>query len=136
MKEKIFIENTTDVYSILDKYKNKTVEHFGLICLDGAQQVIKNKVLFKGGYTCSTVDVRVILFEAIKCRACSVIIWHNHPSGNVNPSKDDISTTNRIKVAVNICGMQLLDSMIIGKYDYYSFMYHNQLEETNCKVAN
>lgn len=121
-KEKITVGCPVDLIGLLTPYARKKVEHFGIICLDGAHQLIKVKSLFTGGYTSSTVDIRVLLFEAIKCRSVSVIIFHNHPSGNTTPSSQDKNTTEEIEKALAICGMNLLDSIIIGKYDYFSFV--------------
>ena len=133
------INNPSDAIPLLLKYAKSKVENFGVILLDADLNVIKVKRLFIGGYTSSIVDIRVLLYEAIKNRSISVILFHNHPSGNTSPSEDDIETTKRLKKALNICDIQLLDHVIISKEGYYSFALHNLVindaEEELLKVA-
>lgn len=120
------INNPSDAIPLLLKYAKSKVENFGVILLDANLNVIKVKRLFIGGYTSSTVDIRVLLYEAIKNRSIAVILFHNHPSGNTSPSKNDIETTKNIKKALNICAIQLLDHVIVTeKQGYYSFGIHN-----------
>lgn len=116
------VRESSDVIPLLEPYRNKSVEHFGIICLDGAHHVIGKAVLFKGGYTSSVVDPRVCLYYAIKRRSVAVIVWHNHPSGNPEPSDFDLETTKRLGEAFKVCGMQLLDHVIVSKYQYCSFL--------------
>jgi len=127
VQEKKIISNPSDTVPEIRYFGRRTVEHFGLICLDGGHHIVGKTTLFKGGYSSTTVDVRVLLYYAIKHRACAVIIWHNHPSGETSPSKLDIETTNKVKQAFEICGMQLLDHIIIGRDDYFSFVEHNAI---------
>ena len=127
MKQSLILGSPRDCLSCIAKYKNKTVEHFGMILLDGANNVIKTKVCFIGGYTSSTVDVRVLLFEAIKNRAVRVIFFHNHPSGNSSPSEEDKKVTKNLVKAFDLCGMQALDHIIVGKYSYYSFLENKDI---------
>lgn len=127
IKQPILVKEPFDVIPILDRYRCKSVEHFGIICLDGAHQVIGKTVLFKGGYTCTTVDPRVCLYYAIKKRSVAVIVWHNHPSGNPEPSDEDLNVTRNLCEAFKVCGMQVLDHVIVAKYQYYSFLEKKRL---------
>ena len=139
MDRQITIDNPSDTIPVLLKYSKSKVENFGVILLDGRRNVIKVKRLFIGGYTSSLIDIRVVLYEAIKNRSIGVILFHNHPSGDTTPSKIDIETTKRLKKALNICDIQLLDHVIISKEGYYSFALHNLVindaEEELLKVA-
>lgn len=139
MDRQIKVKTPGDSASLLLKYAKCKIENFGIILLDGGNNVIKVKRLFIGGYNASLVDIRVVLYEAIKNRSIGVILFHNHPSGDFTPSKIDIETTKRLKKALNICGIQLLDHVIISKEGYYSFALHNLVindaEEELLKVA-
>lgn len=120
--EKEIIHTPQDAVPYVQKYGAYKREVFGIICLDGAHQVIKKKELFKGGYTSTLVDFRVLWYEAIKCRASAVILWHNHPSDRTEPSAEDITMTEKIKQGGEILGINVLDHLIIGKSNYYSFL--------------
>jgi len=74
-----------------------------------------------GGLTGTIVDVRNILQTALKANACSVILAHNHPSGNPNPSEADIQITRRVNEAAKIMDIQVLDHLILLTEGYYSF---------------
>lgn len=85
-----------------------------------------NKVLgifevSKGGISGSIVDVRIILSVALKSNASGIILIHNHPSGNLNPSSSDIDLTLKIKEACKLLDYNFLDHLIISKENYYSF---------------
>jgi DNA repair protein RadC len=75
----------------------------------------------KGGISGTVTDVRIILKNAVLMTASGVIVAHNHPSGNLNPSESDIKITSNIKEAGNLLDIQLLDHLIIYDSDYYSF---------------
>jgi DNA repair protein RadC len=75
----------------------------------------------KGGISGKVTDVRITLQYAIKSNASGIIVCHNHPSGNLNPSESDTKITQKIKEAGNIMDIQLLDHLIINDEDYYSF---------------
>ncbi len=75
----------------------------------------------KGGISGTVTDVRIILQAALKSNASGLIICHNHPSGNLNPSESDTKITQKIKEAGNVMDIQLLDHLIINDEDYYSF---------------
>ena len=67
------------------------------------------------------VDIKLLLASAIKANASSIIVAHNHPSGNIKPSANDIRLTKKIKEAANLCDIALLDHLIVGKEEFYSF---------------
>lgn len=109
-----------------DLFKNKTQEYFYCLYLDSSKRVIKNKMLFKGTLNYSTVHPREIFKEAYLSGATSIICIHNHPTGNIKPSNNDIELTkNLIKVGM-ILGIKIDDHIIIGNNNYYSF-YENNL---------
>jgi len=77
--------------------------------------------LSQGGISGTVTDVRLVMKKAIECLASGIIVCHNHPSGNLNPSESDSKITQKIKEAGNLMDIQLLDHLIISDKDYYSF---------------
>ncbi len=109
------IRRPEDVYSFLYEIRDKKQEHFVLITLDGAHRVIKKRTLFIGTLTQSIVHLREIFAYALEDRAASIIVAHNHPSGNLRPSEDDLLITEKIREAGNLMGIELLDHIIVSK---------------------
>jgi DNA repair protein RadC len=96
-------------------------EEFFCLFLNRANKVIKIEQISKGGISGTVTDVRIILKNAILNTASGLIVAHNHPSGNLNPSESDTKITQKIKEAGNLMDIQLLDHLIIADEDYYSF---------------
>ncbi len=114
------IKRSEDIYTLVYDIKDKRQEHFVLFTLDGSNRVIKRRVLFIGTLTHSIVHPREIFAHALDDRAASIIIVHNHPSGNLEPSEDDLRITERIKEAGRIMGIELLDHIIVSKKGFKS----------------
>lgn len=114
---------------IYEYFKNvvgeKSQEYFYCVYLDNSKKVIKNKLLFMGTLNYSTVHPREIFKEAYLANATSIICIHNHPTGNVTPSKNDIELTNNLIKVGNLLGISITDHIIIGKNNYYSFFENN-----------
>ena len=102
-------------------------ELFYVIYLDNQKKYIDKKLLFKGTVNYSLVHPREIFKEAYMLSASYIICIHNHPSGNASPSSNDIELTERIKNIGNLHGIILIDHIIIGKNNYYSFYEDNNL---------
>lgn len=117
--------------SVFEYYKNilgdKKQEHFYCVYLDTKNKIIKDKLLFVGTINESLVHPREIFKEAYLLSASSIICIHNHPTGNVMPSKNDIIITNQLKSVGNVLGINVLDHIIIGKDEYYSFLDNGKL---------
>lgn len=96
-------------------------EETKLILLNRANIVLGIYELSKGGISGTIVDIRIILSVALKCNASSIILVHNHPSGNLTPSEADIKITDKLKKACELLEIYLLDHLIISKEGYYSF---------------
>lgn len=95
-------------------------EVFGVIYLNHAN-VPKCHRLHQGGITSTTVDIRVVMKKALETDTVKMILFHNHPSGNLQPSAADKSITSRIREAAQLLDMQVLDHLIISDEDYFSF---------------
>lgn len=102
-------------------------EHFYAIYLDNNKKIIKDKLLFVGTLNKSLVHPREIFKEACLISASSIICIHNHPSGNIIPSKEDIVLTNNLKNIGNLMGIPIVDHIIIGKNNYYSFFENGDI---------
>lgn len=104
-----------------DKLSDKLQEYFYCVYLDTKNHIIKDKLLFIGTINQSLVHPREVFKEAYLLSATSIICIHNHPSGNVNPSNNDIIITKQLKEVGKLLGINVIDHIIIGKDSYYSF---------------
>lgn len=96
-------------------------EEFWILFLNRSNKVIGRMKLSQGGISGTVTDVRLIMKKALDYLASGIIVCHNHPSGNLNPSESDTNITRKIKDAGNLLEIQLLDHIIIADKDYYSF---------------
>jgi len=107
--------------------KGKKQEFFYTIYLDAKGNFISKKLLFIGTVNASMVHPREVFKEAYINSAVSIICIHNHPSGDINPSKEDISVTKKLVSIGKIHNIKVLDHVIIGKGKYYSFFENNRI---------
>ena len=111
------IKNSHDAHKIFfDSWNQNTIEHkesFKMLLLNRANKVLGITTISEGGLSGTVTDVRLIYQFAIKGNACGIIIAHNHPSGNSNPSESDLKITQKIKEAGNLLDIQLLDHIIV-----------------------
>lgn len=110
-----------------DRLGNVNQEYFYCIYLDNKKKVIKDKLLFIGTLNYSIVHPREVFKNAYLFSASSIILVHNHPTGNVIPSKQDYDLTKNIISVGNILGIKVLDHVIIGKSNYYSFLENGDM---------
>lgn len=96
-------------------------EEFWIILLNRAHVPIRKHRVSSGGVSGTVVDSKMVFKEALSSLACSLILCHNHPSGNLKPSQADVSLTDKIKTAAEVFDITLLDHLIIGNGTYYSF---------------
>lgn len=118
----IKIIGPSDTYEALKKYQNKRKEHFLVLTLNGAHNVIAVRLVSMGLVNRTIVHPREVFYWAIKDNACAVILAHNHPSGNIDPSPEDQEITKRLQQAGEILGITVLDHLVITKTRYYSFL--------------
>lgn len=102
-------------------------EEFWVMYLNIGNQLVAKEQISKGGITQSIVDIRLIFKKALECGAVSIILSHNHPTGNLKPSEADFSITQKIKKAAELMDIKLLDHIIVGRDEYYSFADQNVL---------
>jgi DNA repair protein RadC len=107
--------------------KDLKKEQFRLVLLNIKNRIIKEVMVSQGSLTSSIVHPREVLKAAIKESAASVIFIHNHPSGDPEPSIDDIEITNRLCKSCSIVGINVLDHIIIAETGYFSFRLKNMI---------
>jgi len=115
------IRSTKDVIAQAVYMRDKTREHLMTIYLNARNEMIFKKPMFIGTLNANLVHPREIFQEALKQNAASVILVHNHPSGDAEPSQDDLEITKRILEAGKIMGIDVLDHVIITKNKAFSF---------------
>lgn len=108
-------------------FLNKKQEYFYCIYLDNKKKVIDVKLLFIGTINQSIVHPREVFKEAYLLSASAIICIHNHPSGNVEPSTEDIELTKRLSSIGYLMGIKLVDHLIIGNNQYYSFIENGNM---------
>jgi DNA repair protein RadC len=123
-RNRIKITKSEDVFDIAKRYWNidtiELKEEAKVLLLNRANIVIGIYNLSTGGVTACIIDIKLILSVALKSVASSIIMIHNHPSGNLKPSKADIEISKKLKEAASILDLVLLDHLIISKEDFYS----------------
>jgi DNA repair protein RadC len=119
-KEKLV--TSKDVYQIMRSFLlDLPHEEFWLLMLSRSNSLIRKELISRGGIAGTVVDIKIIFKAAVTHYASSIIICHNHPSGNLKPSEADIKITNAIKAAGKIMDIPLLDHLIITEESFYSF---------------
>lgn len=122
-KSRINVTTSTDAYKACTQFwpGYDHVEYFYVLLLNRSNQILGAHLASKGGFTGTVIDVRVIFQVALKACATSIIVAHNHPSGNLTPSDADQVITRKIKDAGKLLDIQLLDHLILTSESFYSF---------------
>lgn len=116
------ITSSADAFRLLNKkLSDLPHEEFWILLMNRANSVIKTECISKGGISGTVVDVRIILKPAIEALASGIILCHNHPSGQLKPSEQDLALTKKIKESTRLMDVNLLDHIIIGDQKYLSF---------------
>ncbi len=121
------ITSARDVLPLVQHLADRRQEHVVVITLSGAHEVIQVRTVSIGLLTSCPVHPREIFVEAIRDHACSVILAHNHPSGDPKPSEEDARVTSQLRDAAKTLGIRLLDHIVFAKRGYFSFQEAGQL---------
>ena len=124
---KALIQTPEDILPYVQNYAMCAKEHFVMITLNGGHEIIKIHLISVGTVSKTIIHPREVFREAIKENASSIVICHNHPSGNCVPSDEDIETTKFLIKASNLIGIPILDHIIFDCDSYYSFLEHDFL---------
>lgn len=125
------------IFQVLKGYAGKRQEHFGIILLDSGLRIIKRKVLFIGTESRTMIERKVVFWEACSGKASAVVLFHNHPTGNLQPSGEDIKTTEDLAEGFASLGIQILDHIIVGRTwqdSFFSFKEHGLLKPEENKL--
>ncbi len=109
------------------RFGGGAVERFGVVLLDTKHRVVKATVLSVGTLDASLVHPREVFREATTAGAAAVVLFHNHPSGDPTPSRDDIALTSRLVEAGELMGIAVLDHVVLGESRYFSFKESGRL---------
>jgi len=125
MSERPLIQSSRDAFELLLHYweedKMELLEAFKVLFLNRANRVLQLLPVSTGGLTGTVADPRLILAPALKLGTCAMILSHNHPSGNLKPSKADEELTQKIKNGAAYFDIKVLDHLILSAEGYYSF---------------
>lgn len=119
------VRSSDDIWAAYrNRFANMSQEYFLVVMLDAKNRVIQENIVSKGTLTGSMAHPREVFSEAIRQAAAGLILLHNHPSGDPTPSREDYQVTERLKEAGKILGIRVLDHIILGHNEFFSFRDH------------
>lgn len=125
---KDYLSSSSSVKDFLThNLRERSREVFMVIFLNGQHQIIRMEELFEGTLTTSAVYPREVVKRVLEYDAASVILVHNHPSGNLSPSNSDRAVTKKLKSALDAIDVEVLDHLIVGGNEFFSFADHRLL---------
>lgn len=123
-KKKIQIKSSVDIHKLMKPILQDVVSHheeFWIVLLDQSNHVMGISEIAKGGITETTTDIRIIYQTALKANSVKLCLVHNHPSGCLTPSPQDLHLTKRIVEAGRLMSIMVIDHIIITENSYFSF---------------
>ncbi len=128
VEERKRISSSCDIYNYFHPVMcDLPTEECHVLLLNQALNIIGSKCVGRGGITATVVDVRLVLREALLARATQIALCHNHPSGNVHPSKEDDKLTTRLKQAAAAMDITLIDHIVLTDGNYFSYSDEGRL---------
>lgn len=112
---------------LLPQHGARPVEQFGIVMLDTKHRLLQIRLVSTGSLDSTVAHPREVFREAIAGRAAAIVLFHNHPSGDPQPSADDVALTARLVEAGHVVGIDVLDHLVLADQRYYSFMEAGQL---------
>ncbi len=128
-KNKKTIHCSTDVIPLVNHYSFENVEYFLCITINAASEFIKIHEISKGSTNSARIHPKEVFLQVLNDNGSAVIFVHNHPSGNVNPSPEDLHLTKMLMKGAKIIGISILDHIILGANGYYSMADSNIIQE-------
>ncbi len=126
------VSNSNELIEFLNiAIRDKRKECFVAVFLNAKNKVISSEILFEGSLTSSSVYPREVVQEALNNKAASIIFAHNHPSGEPEPSKEDIAITRQLVFACRVMGITVHEHLVIGSDGHYSFADHGFILQFN-----
>lgn len=121
------VESAEDLFKKIKKINiDYSQENVLVIYLSGENIILDLEVLFKGGLNTCDLDFKILFRNALLKSSTRIIVAHNHPTGNLKPSKEDKKLYNKMKRAGTIIGVQVLDNIIFNKKEFYSLLYEEK----------
>ncbi len=125
-QKKEAITSSKDIAAYLKaQLQFKTSEVFLVIFLNQSNKILHQEIISQGGISSTVVDPRIIFKKALEYNSAAIILCHNHPSGSLKPSKEDIAVTNKLKEAAKLLDLKILDHLIVSNEGYFSFSDEN-----------
>jgi DNA repair protein RadC len=121
------LRTMSEIVAHLDDIRSKQQEYLVALSLDGGQRLIAQRIITIGTLDAVLAHPREVFAEALMDRAASIIVAHNHPSGDCTPSQHDIALTQQLAASGQLLGVMLRDHLILTKTDYFSFRQHHLL---------
>ncbi|MBI5739162.1 MAG: DNA repair protein RadC [Nitrospirae bacterium] len=125
--EGLKISFPADILPLIQHYADRKQEHFICISINGANEVVKSRVVSVGLVNKTQVHPREVFADPITDRASAIIVAHNHPVGTLTPSNEDIEITRQLKSAGDTLGIRLLDHIVFNHKGYYSFLENGEM---------
>jgi DNA repair protein RadC len=126
------VRNSKELFDYLfHRLRDKSREHFQVIYLDAKNRILKTETLFVGTLTASSVYPREVVSASLLNRAAALIFAHNHPSGDPQPSSEDIAVTRELIFACKVMGITVHEHIVIGDNRYFSFADHGYIAQMN-----
>ncbi len=126
--EKPVIKSSIDAYNHM-RYDLENLDHeqFWILLLNKGNKIIESINISKGGVSATVVDPKLIFSFALEQKASGIILFHNHPSGNISPSESDIILTEKLRKGAKLLEINIIDHIIIGQNTYFSFADEQKL---------
>lgn len=121
------VRGPQEIFEICKDIRETQREHFVGFYLNSRHQVMRREIISIGSLNASIVHPREVFIPAIVCSAASVVLAHNHPSGDPTPSEEDLAITRRLHEAGRLLGIELVDHVVVAKDSYASFRERNLL---------
>lgn len=132
LENQVLLSHSKELFDYLyHRFRDRGQECFEIIYLNAKNRVITRETLFKGTLTASAVYPREVVQAALNQKAAALIFAHNHPSGDPEPSPDDISITRQLVYACKMMGITVHEHIVIGNNQYFSFADHGLIAELN-----
>ena len=130
------IESSKSVFRVMQPLIGDLAhEEFWIIYLNNSNKVLRKQQLSRGGMTGTLVDIRIVMKQALEEGATSIILAHNHPSGNPAPSDQDITLTKKLIAGGKLLDITVLDHIIVAGDTYFSFADEKSLEDISAATA-
>ena len=130
------IRNPSDIYALIRHHADRRQERFICLSLNGAHEVLAVRIVTIGLVNRTIIHPREVFADAIHDRASAIVVAHNHPSGNLQPSGEDNEITHRLKAAADILGINFLDHLIFSETSFFSFRQEGLIEEAKKEGAD